>query len=70
MAIDIIIPAFGESISEGTVAQWLKKDGDTVRRDEPIVEIESEKATQPLPLPRPAFCAASRRKATASKSVP
>jgi len=43
--IDIKVPTVGESISEVTLLQWLKKDGDYVERDEVIAELESEKAT-------------------------
>ncbi len=42
---DIKVPTVGESISEVTLLQWLKKDGDYVDRDEVIAELESEKAT-------------------------
>lgn len=42
---EIKVPAIGESISEVTLLQWLKKDGDYVNRDEVIAELESEKAT-------------------------
>jgi 2-oxoglutarate dehydrogenase E2 component (dihydrolipoamide succinyltransferase) len=45
MAIEIKVPTVGESISEVTIAKWLKKDGDYVQRDEVICEMESEKAT-------------------------
>ena len=45
MAIQIKVPAVGESISEVTIANWLKKDGDTVKLDEVIAELESDKAT-------------------------
>ncbi|MCU0375916.1 MAG: 2-oxoglutarate dehydrogenase complex dihydrolipoyllysine-residue succinyltransferase [Chitinophagaceae bacterium] len=45
MALDIKVPAVGESISEVTLAKWLKKEGDYVKRDEVIAELESEKAT-------------------------
>ena len=45
MALDIKVPAVGESISEVTLAKWLKKEGDYVERDEVIAELESEKAT-------------------------
>ncbi len=43
--IDIKVPTIGESISEATITQWLKKDGDYVERDEIICELESEKAS-------------------------
>ncbi len=43
--LDVIVPTVGESISEVTLLKWLKKDGELVRRDEVIAELESEKAT-------------------------
>lgn len=43
--IDVKVPTVGESISEVTLLKWLKKDGDLVKRDEVIAELESEKAT-------------------------
>jgi 2-oxoglutarate dehydrogenase E2 component (dihydrolipoamide succinyltransferase) len=45
MGIQIKVPPVGESISEVTIANWLKKDGDTVQLDEVIAELESDKAT-------------------------
>jgi 2-oxoglutarate dehydrogenase E2 component (dihydrolipoamide succinyltransferase) len=45
MAIQIKVPAVGESITEVTIANWLKKDGDVVKLDEVIAELESDKAT-------------------------
>lgn len=41
----IVVPTLGESVSEATVAQWLKKEGDPVAADEPIVELETDKVT-------------------------
>jgi 2-oxoglutarate dehydrogenase E2 component (dihydrolipoamide succinyltransferase) len=49
MGLEIKIPAVGESITEVTIAKWLKQDGDTVKRDEVIAELESDKATFELP---------------------
>ncbi|WP_022825194.1 2-oxoglutarate dehydrogenase complex dihydrolipoyllysine-residue succinyltransferase [Hymenobacter norwichensis] len=49
MGLEIKIPAVGESITEVTIAKWLKADGDTVKRDEVIAELESDKATFELP---------------------
>ena len=43
--IQIVVPTLGESVSEATVAQWLKKVGEAVRIDEPIVELETDKVT-------------------------
>ena len=45
MALEIVVPSVGESISEVTLAKWIKKDGDYVDRDEVLAELESEKAT-------------------------
>lgn len=49
--IDVVVPAVGESISEITIAAWSKKEGDTVKMDEVICELESDKATFELPSP-------------------
>ena len=49
MPTEIKIPAVGESITEVTIAKWLKQDGDAVKRDEVIAELESDKATFELP---------------------
>ncbi|RSK50909.1 2-oxoglutarate dehydrogenase complex dihydrolipoyllysine-residue succinyltransferase [Hymenobacter rigui] len=49
MGLEIKIPAVGESITEVTIAKWLKADGDTVKRDEILAELESDKATFELP---------------------
>ena len=51
MAIELRVPALGESITQATVGNWLKKEGDAVQVDEPLVEVESEKATVALPAP-------------------
>jgi len=48
---DITIPNVGESVSEVTIAQWFKKVGDTVKKDEPLVELETDKAAQELVSP-------------------
>jgi 2-oxoglutarate dehydrogenase E2 component (dihydrolipoamide succinyltransferase) len=45
MATEIKVPALGESVTEATVAKWLKKVGDTVAVDEPLVELETDKVT-------------------------
>ncbi|MEM9469148.1 MAG: 2-oxoglutarate dehydrogenase complex dihydrolipoyllysine-residue succinyltransferase [Pseudomonadota bacterium] len=42
---EILVPTLGESVSEATVATWLKKEGETVEKDEPIVELETDKVT-------------------------
>ena len=43
MSEKIVVPALGESITEATVAKWLKNAGDSVDADEPIVELETDK---------------------------
>ena len=48
---DITIPNVGESVSEVTIAQWFKKPGDAVKKDEPLVELETDKAAQELVAP-------------------
>ena len=45
MATDIKVPTLGESLSEATVANWLKAVGDTVAKDEPLIELETDKVT-------------------------
>lgn len=51
MAIELKVPAIGESITEVQVGDWLKAEGDTVRRDEPLVVLETDKATVEVPSP-------------------
>jgi 2-oxoglutarate dehydrogenase E2 component (dihydrolipoamide succinyltransferase) len=51
MAIELKIPEVGESITEVEIGQWLKGKGDVVAKDEPVVTLESEKATVELPAP-------------------
>ena len=48
---DVIMPQMGESIAEGTVTKWLKKIGDTVKRDEPLFEISTDKVDAEIPAP-------------------
>lgn len=48
----IVVPTLGESVSEATVAQWLKKEGETVGADEPIVELETDKVTLEVNAPQ------------------
>ncbi|HKA25268.1 MAG TPA: biotin/lipoyl-containing protein, partial [Candidatus Eisenbacteria bacterium] len=51
MPVSIVVPQLGESIAEGTISKWLKKAGDTVRKDEPVVEIMTDKITVEVPAP-------------------
>lgn len=50
--IDVVVPSVGESISEVTIASWMKNDGDIVKLDEPICSIESDKATLEISAPK------------------
>ena len=49
--IDVPMPQMGESIAEGTVSRWLKKVGDTIKRDEPLFEISTDKVDAEIPSP-------------------
>ena len=51
MELDIQVPAMGESISEGTISQWLKGEGDAVSSGETVVEIETDKVMVEVPAP-------------------
>ncbi len=51
MSEKIVVPALGESITEATVAKWLKNTGDAVEADEPIVELETDKVNLEVPSP-------------------
>lgn len=50
--VDVIMPQMGESIAEGTVSRWLKKIGDSVKRDEAIFEISTDKVDAEIPSPQ------------------
>jgi len=51
MLVDIIMPKMGESIMEGTILKWLKQAGDKIERDEPILEISTDKVDTEVPAP-------------------
>ncbi len=51
MTVDVVIPVLGESVSEATIAKLLKKVGDTVKVDETICELETEKVSMEMPSP-------------------
>lgn len=51
MLVDIVMPKMGESIMEGTILKWLKQPGDKVERDEPILEISTDKVDTEVPSP-------------------
>ena len=51
MSEDILVPILGESVTEATVARWLKKEGEEVTVDEPVVELETDKVNLEVPSP-------------------
>src|SRR5665213_3619076 len=51
MSKDIRVPSLGESVTEATIAKWFKKEGDAVKADEPLVELETDKVTVEVPAP-------------------
>ncbi|MDA0656556.1 MAG: dihydrolipoamide succinyltransferase, partial [Proteobacteria bacterium] len=51
MTVEIRVPTLGESVTEATVAKWLKNVGDTVAADEPLVELETDKVSLEVPSP-------------------
>ncbi|QPQ54150.1 2-oxoglutarate dehydrogenase complex dihydrolipoyllysine-residue succinyltransferase [Allosphingosinicella flava] len=51
MATDVTVPTLGESITEATLGQWLKKPGDPVKADEPIASLETDKVAVEVPSP-------------------
>ncbi|MCB2097785.1 MAG: 2-oxoglutarate dehydrogenase complex dihydrolipoyllysine-residue succinyltransferase [Parvularculaceae bacterium] len=51
MATEIRVPTLGESVTEATVGKWLKKVGDAVKADEPLVELETDKVSVEVPAP-------------------
>src|SRR5262249_52188052 len=51
MTIEIKVPTLGESVTEATVARWLKQPGEAIARDEPVVELETDKVTLEVPAP-------------------
>src|SRR3954470_9742105 len=52
MTVEIRVPTLGESVTEATVAKWLKTPGERVERDEPVVELETDKVTLEVPAPQ------------------
>src|SRR6056300_1735413 len=52
MSAPILVPTLGESVTEATVAKWLKKSGDTVNEDEPIIELETDKVSVEVTSPK------------------
>ncbi len=51
MSVEVVMPQMGESITEGTISKWLKSVGDKIERDEPILEISTDKVDAEVPSP-------------------
>jgi len=51
MSVEVVMPQMGESITEGTISKWLKAVGDKIERDEPILEISTDKVDAEVPAP-------------------
>ncbi|MCH8891611.1 MAG: biotin/lipoyl-binding protein, partial [Myxococcales bacterium] len=51
MSIAVVLPSLGESVVEGTISQWLVKEGDHVERDQPLVEVTTDKVDVEIPSP-------------------
>jgi 2-oxoglutarate dehydrogenase E2 component (dihydrolipoamide succinyltransferase) len=47
--VEVVIPSIGESVSEGTIGRWFFKEGDLVQKDQPLLEVDSDKATLEVP---------------------
>lgn len=52
MSVDVVMPQMGESIAEGTISKWLKQVGDKIERDEPVLEISTDKVDAEVPAPQ------------------
>ena len=51
MLVDVIMPKLGESLTEGTIIQWRKKVGDSIDKDEILLEIGTDKVDSEIPSP-------------------
>ncbi|HVF03529.1 MAG TPA: biotin/lipoyl-containing protein, partial [Frankiaceae bacterium] len=51
MAVSVTMPRLGESVTEGTVTRWLKKEGESVQADEPLLEVSTDKVDTEIPAP-------------------
>ena len=59
MSVSVSMPQLGESVTEGTVTRWLKKEGERVEADEPLLEVSTDKVDTEIPSPPPAYCVRS-----------
>ncbi len=69
MSVDVTVPSVGESINEVFIGTWLKGEGETVAKDEPIVEVETDKATLEVSAPIDGVLTGIRKQAGESATV-
>src|SRR3954468_14325313 len=50
-AVDVVMPQMGVSVSEGTITKWLKREGEQIEADEPLLEISTDKVDTEVPSP-------------------
>src|SRR5918993_5534512 len=60
MSVSVTMPRLGESVSEGTVTRWLKKEGEQVEADEPLLEVSTDKVDTEIPAPASGVLSAIR----------
>src|ERR1035437_1822608 len=53
MSVSVSMPQLGESVTEGTVTRWLKREGERVEADEPLLEVSTDKVDTEIPSPGP-----------------
>lgn len=69
MAVDLVMPSAGESVTSGVVLRWLKNPGEAVKRDEEVVEVETDKVTLSVPAPAAGVITAHKVKAGDTVSI-
>jgi len=67
MSVEVVMPQMGESITEGTVSKWLKAVGEKIGKDEPILEISTDKVDAEVPSPGEGVLLEIRRSCTRSR---
>ena len=60
MSVSVSMPQLGESVTEGTVTRWLKKEGERVTVDEPLLEVSTDKVDTEIPSPASGILRAHR----------
>ena len=68
MPVKVIMPQLGETVAEGTITQWLVKEGDALKKDQPIVAVSTDKAEVEIPSPETGIL--SKILIEAGKTVP